>query len=157
MLLQMHVIGRSEPQALALCACQRRDAMTLPGFNAETSLYSSSVHYRLIGASVQAGGVVPQQLSCGPCLLDSTGACVRNCIICTSIGRLHLCHPFPTLVCDPSACPSPPPVDCDQAKADCRAGGGIIFECTHCPDYPMDCTNCACHYPGNHKCCFICT
>jgi hypothetical protein len=37
--------------------------MTLPGFNAETSLYKTSVHYRLMGALVQADGVIP---NCSP-------------------------------------------------------------------------------------------
>jgi len=38
---------------------QRRIAMTLPRFNAEMSLYKSSVHYRLMGALVERDGVVP--------------------------------------------------------------------------------------------------
>ncbi len=46
--------------------------MTLPGFNAETSLYRTSVPYRLMGASVQAGGVMLQQASC-------FGRCARYC------------------------------------------------------------------------------
>lgn len=33
--------------------------MTLPRFNAEMSLYKSSVHYRLMGALVERDGVVP--------------------------------------------------------------------------------------------------
>ena len=62
--------------------------MTLPGFNAETSLYKTSIHYRFMGALVQADGVIPQLFSCGPCFTDATGACLRNC----------------TEPCDPSAC-----------------------------------------------------
>ena len=45
--------------------------MALPGFNAATSLYKTSVHYRLMGASVQANGVVPQL--CGPCSVFGAG------------------------------------------------------------------------------------
>ena len=162
MLLQMHVIDRFEPQAL--CACQRRDAMTLPGFNAETSLYKTSVHYRLMGASVQAGGIVPQQVSvsCGPCYLDNTGACVQNCTICDG----HLCHYLGIYSCDPRACPPPHdrcapcltlPTDCARRRCDCTCNGGIAVDCNNCPDYPMDCTNCPCHHPANPKCCFVCT
>jgi len=66
--------------------------MTLPGFSAETSLYKTTVPYRLVGASVQAGGAVPQQVhnstSCGPCHLDA-GACVQSCLICTP--GFHCC------------------------------------------------------------------
>ena len=41
--------------------------MTLPGFSAETSLYQTTVHYRLTGASGQADGIVLQQLVFDPC------------------------------------------------------------------------------------------
>jgi len=66
--------------------------MTLPGFRAETSLYKTSVHYRSVGALVQADRITPQQLAsqwlprpCGPCHLDAAGACVRNCTYCFGI------------------------------------------------------------------------
>jgi hypothetical protein len=125
--------------------------MTLPGFNAETSLYKTSVHYRLMGASVQADGVMPQQfinwgVSCGTCFLDSNGNCVRIC------GR-RLCvtgEPWPCTwiaPCDPSACP-PPQVDCDKAQAACKANGGIIFDCHDL--VPDGCAACP-------PCCFRCT
>jgi len=60
--------------------------MTLPGFNADASLYKTGVHYRLIGAlgqgGVQDGRVVPQQFPpCGPCYLDKTGACVKTVLV----------------------------------------------------------------------------
>jgi hypothetical protein len=72
--------------------------MTLPGFNAETSLYKTSVHYRLKGTSVQAGGIMPQL--CGPCFRDSTGACVKNC----------------TFPCSPSACQDDCTIQCPQCN-----------------------------------------
>jgi len=63
--------------------------MTLAGFSAETSLYETRLHYRSTGASVQANGVMLQQLhgqlhgppgTCGPCVYDDErGYCVRKC------------------------------------------------------------------------------
>jgi len=35
--------------------------MTVPGFNAETSLYKTSIHYYLIGGLVPADSIVLQQ------------------------------------------------------------------------------------------------
>ena len=79
--------------------------MTLPGFNAETTLYKTSVHYRLTGAMVQADGIMPQLFSfCGNCYLNATGSCVKNCTFC---------EPFPphcftfAAPCNPSACQEP--------------------------------------------------
>jgi hypothetical protein len=97
--------------------------MTLPGFSAETSLYKTTVPYRLVGASVQAGGAVPQQVhnstSCGPCHLDA-GACVQSCLICTP----RFCIPH-LRDCDPSACRPhccPPGFHC---CGDCLPGGCV--------------------------------
>jgi hypothetical protein len=59
--------------------------MTLPGFNAETSLFKTSVHYRLMGPSIQTAGVMPQQFPlphvCGPCEYVNriTGECAQTC------------------------------------------------------------------------------
>jgi hypothetical protein len=81
--------------------------MTLPGFTAETSLYRTSLPYRLMGASVQADGVVPQQpigLSCGSCHKDATGACLRNCTYCFYTIEGYECFNLPPTPCDPSAC-----------------------------------------------------
>jgi hypothetical protein len=92
-------IGRSEPEARAFCAREGREAMRLPGFNAETSLYKTSVHYRLMGALVHGDGVMLQQLrlpgqpltvSCGPCSPDNTGACTQSCTFCVG----NSCVPF---------------------------------------------------------------
>jgi len=84
--------------------------MTLPGFNAETSLYKTSIHYRFMDASVQADGVVLQQLVfCGPCFRDATGSCMKNCTFCFGLPR----HCFTrTEPCDPSACPPFDPCGC---------------------------------------------
>jgi hypothetical protein len=49
-------------------------ARRTPRFNAEKSLYRSSLHYGLLGASAQAAGVVPQQVWTG-CF----GRCHRKC------------------------------------------------------------------------------
>jgi hypothetical protein len=87
--------------------------MTIPGFNAETSLYKTSVHYRLTGASVQADGVTPSQVSfpirpfgsCGPCYRDISGNCSRDCggcILFPTVSCYHWTEP-----CNPSACPPP--------------------------------------------------
>jgi hypothetical protein len=59
--------------------------MTLPGFNAETSLYKSRVSYHSMGVSIQADGVMPQQfpvpITCGPCQYVNriTGECAQTC------------------------------------------------------------------------------
>jgi len=71
--------------------------MTLPRFNAETSLYNSGVHYRLMGALVPADGVLPAQF-CDACHIEQ--ACVQDCEFCTSKFG---CFTFQNL-CDPSAC-----------------------------------------------------
>lgn len=75
--------------------------MTLPGFGAEASLYKTSVHYRLMGTSVQVSGVSPQTTfhGCGPCHLDSTGACVQLCEFCYRHSCFGLTYP-----CNPGAC-----------------------------------------------------
>ena len=119
--------------------------MALPGFNAATSLYKTSFHYRLMGASVQANGVVPQL--CGPCFLDNTGACVQDCTFtfCVPFGRFgHRCFTYTlTEPCNPSACPPPPPPDCTAQRNACTRAGGIIYDCLNCADCP--------------PCCFVCT
>jgi hypothetical protein len=60
--------------------------MTVPGSNAEKSLDKSSLSYHLMGASVGANGVMPQQVHsnavCGPCLYKWSGGtleCVQTC------------------------------------------------------------------------------
>jgi hypothetical protein len=50
--------------------------MTMPGFNAETSLYKTSVNYRLTAALVQAGGLMLQQL---PGLFPIPIGCLPHC------------------------------------------------------------------------------
>ena len=100
--------------------------MTLPGFNAETSLYKTSAHYRLMGASMQADGVVPQQALCGWCHWDVTGSCLRNCRICYAVfpGGIVHCYSF-IEPCNPSVCPS-----CTDLKNMCIAEGGTPFDCS---------------------------
>jgi hypothetical protein len=95
--------------------------MTLPGFSAETSLYETRVNYRSTGASVQADGVMLQQLHgqlhgppgiCGPCVYDNQrGYCVRQC---TVFGYRH------TATCN---CPTEGPTgDCP-----CEKFGGLCI------------------------------
>jgi hypothetical protein len=47
--------------------------VTLPGFNAETSLYKTSIHYCLNGGPVQADDIVLQQFGLAP------GGCFDRC------------------------------------------------------------------------------
>jgi hypothetical protein len=54
--------------------------MTLPGFTAESSLYTISTDYRLLRALLQAGGIMPQ-------LVDPVGT---DCLPCDSSGE-QLC------------------------------------------------------------------
>jgi len=85
--------------------------MALPGFNAETSFYRTSVHYRLMGGSVHANGVMLQQFArCGPCYRNwqinpNTGACVQDCT--STICELFAgCFTSTwTEACSESACP----------------------------------------------------
>lgn len=128
-----------------------REAMTLPGFAAETSLYRTSVRYWLIGATVQAAGV-RQQLGhifggCGPCFLDiagGIGTCVRYCATCL-VQPPGLCLVFAES-CDPSACP----LDCTVLKNNCRAYNGTVQDCSTATG--TNCTGCDCCPP----CCFKC-
>ena len=51
--------------------------MTLPGFNAETSLHKTTVDYRSGGTAVRLDGVAPQ-------LVDPVGT---HCLPCNSFGE----------------------------------------------------------------------
>ena len=107
--------------------------MTLPGFNAETSLYKTSVQYRLTGASAQVDGVIPQLFSfCGPCYLNTAEVCVRDCTFCEPLPP-H-CFTF-TYPCSPSACPDSCTIQCPQCNrfvgcarlaCCCRCLGGFL-------------------------------
>jgi hypothetical protein len=91
--------------------------MALPGFNAETSLYKTSVHYRLMGASAQSDGITFQQFhlrigNCGPCNwepnLSGGWVCVRHCGFCILGGGCsHFTEPCDT--CDPTLIPGEGP------------------------------------------------
>jgi len=114
--------------------------MTLPGFNAETSLYQTTVHYRLKGTSAQADGIMPQLVPfCGPCFRNAAGACVRNCTFC---------EPFPphcfivTEPCSASACQDDCTIECPQCNrfvgcarlaCCCRCLGGFLGPDPHSP------------------------
>jgi hypothetical protein len=114
-----------------------REAMTLPRFNAETSLYKTSVHYRLMDASVQADGVMLQQFRlpgqpftvfCDPCAPNNMGtcaegACVQNCFFCVG----NRCSPF-TEQCN----------DVDQTNCchmQCSRYRGVLQRCCYCECY----------------------
>jgi hypothetical protein len=109
--------------------------MALPGFNAEMSLYKTSVHYRLMDASVQADGVMLQQVGlpgqvftvyCDPCSPDGTGtcadgACVQNCFFCVG----NSCRPLFTQSC----------TDVDLANCcnmQCAVYRGVVRRCCYC-------------------------
>ena len=72
--------------------------MTLPGFNAEMSLYKSTAHYRLMTASAQFGGVELQQQ-----LPHCDQNCLDNCLLrcfdfdnaCRTECHLRCCTPPP--------------------------------------------------------------
>jgi hypothetical protein len=56
--------------------------MTLPGFNAESALYKTSVDYRSSVTAVGLAGVVPQLVAlpatvCGPCVGFGWQVCRR--------------------------------------------------------------------------------
>lgn len=56
------------------------NAMNMPGFTAETSLYKTHAHYRLIGGLVRGSGVVPQQSDCEIACGVADAACLIGCI-----------------------------------------------------------------------------
>jgi len=74
--------------------------MSFPGFNAQSSLYKSRVHYRLAGALVPAEGVTCQLLvvnphpfyRCGPCYYDENGQCARDCGYCVLFPSVQCYH-----------------------------------------------------------------
>jgi hypothetical protein len=132
--------------------------MSLPGFNAESSLFKSNVRYCSFGGATLGVGIAPQQLNfpippvppfggCGPCSLDDTGACVRSCGFCL-LGPPIRCERL-TELCDPSACPAPPPPppNCIQLKKNCTAAGYDVFDCHDI--FPDGCAACP-------PCCFRC-
>jgi hypothetical protein len=111
--------------------------MTVPGFSAETSLYKTTVHYRLTPASAQADGVMLQQFPfCGLCHLNSAGVCVQDCGFC-------IAHPFnclswtePCTLSDCCAIKCPPCnrfVGCPRLACCCRCLGGFLQQDPHSP------------------------
>lgn len=137
---------------------KRKEAMTLPGFNADASLYKTGVHYRLMGALVQGGvqdsRVMPQEFGpCGPCYLEKTGACVHNCwhVVCFPTGDNCFLRPF-TEPCPPSACPTP--VNCLLREYECLAKNGFVFNCQSDNNGCPVGTGCACCQPCC-KCCLV--
>jgi hypothetical protein len=121
--------------------------MTLPGFNAETSLlYKGTGHYCTSAPRHQAGGMmlqhVPVQIPtapllpvdrfpqltgpfphilCGPCEPSGTLGCVQQCVNCPGPVPDERCTPF-TLSCAASAC-------CPPGQGSCNATGGHTFCC----------------------------
>jgi hypothetical protein len=135
-----------------------RSTMSLPKFDAESSLFKSNVRYWSFVRATPGVGVAPQRLNfpippgppfgwCGSCDWDNAGACVRTCGFCLS-GPPIRCE-LRTELCDPSACPAPtpPPADCMQLKRNCTANGGTVFDCHDI--VPDRCAACP-------PCCFRC-
>jgi hypothetical protein len=123
--------------------------MALPGFNAETSLYKTSVHYRLAGALVQPHGVMPQQALCSLCHCGANAQCVSDCRICEAVfpgGTVH-CYNF-TEPCNSSACH---PDCCTEARNLCLAEVGCLTDCSNMMG-SNGCVGCDCCPP----CCFRC-
>ena len=115
--------------------------MTLPAFNAEQSLYKTSVHYRSMSGATGDMGVALQQLNCQPCLSFRGGPCVRICSSCGPIGCLEF-----TERCGPVCMDF-----CDYLKQNCiNNSNGFPEPCTP-PMYPLGCAT-----PGCGPCCFKC-
>jgi hypothetical protein len=142
--------------------------MGTPGFVAEYSLYTSKVHYYAAAALAQAAGatlqdfslpvsrrvslrevpLAPSGRSCDPlCLLDETGACVRNCIYCTPHQPIDECQEF-TEPCN-SCCPS--------GRDPCYAPHKARFCCPpgeHCCDSQTNfCCAEQCCFDAGYYCC----
>jgi hypothetical protein len=99
--------------------------MTLPGFAAGVSLYTTFRHYYAIRAFNQVIGARPQQLSvqefafpglrhCGPCYWDQTGACVQDCVICPPGQLPDGCEDFTVPCRSPGHCPPCGPCTCTK-------------------------------------------
>jgi hypothetical protein len=80
--------------------------MTLPGFNAETSLCKTSLYYRLTSASAQVDG-----------MLYGTGIQYRGMRASVQASGV-MPQQLPHLFCRPTDCPC--------QKAACIRGGGIV-------------------------------
>ena len=69
-------------RSAGLSETNRREAMTMPGFNAETALYRTSGCYRSLGTVAPPAGAVPQLVDptgtvCGPCIRPGYRVCHR--------------------------------------------------------------------------------
>jgi hypothetical protein len=137
--------------------------MGTPGFVAEYSLYKSRVHYYAAAALAQAAGatlqdfslpvapggpvrrapLAPSGSSCDPvCVLDDTGACVRNCIYCTPHQPIDECQEF-TQPCN-SCCPS--------GRDPCYAPHKAAHFC--CPPEKPHCCDSQTNFCCAEQCCF---
>ena len=109
--------------------------MTLPGFNAETALYKTSVDYRSHAVSLPLVGAMPQLVAppatvCGPCNRAGWRVCHR----CT-IEPAHCLYWIQE--CWPPPEPPPPPPDCTTTGC---PPGQICCDCVDPPRRPS-CTS----------------
>lgn len=73
--------------------------MSIPGFDAETSLYKTSGHYRMIGKSGQADGAIYPALSMSDLFSSSGGLAVLETRSSRSLSDLfYIDRPFLTLI-----------------------------------------------------------
>jgi hypothetical protein len=85
------------------------DAIHMPGFTGETSLYRSRVHYHSTGSVVRAGGgivqpqIYPIGTTCTRCTFDGEG-CSQTCCYPLEFGG----HCF-AASCSGCVIPPPPP------------------------------------------------
>ena len=143
--------------------------MGTPGFAAEHSLYKSRVHYYTAAALAQAAGAIPQEFSLpvlpeAPlqgvpmplagfstcdwyCYRDDTGACVRNCTICTRAED----------GCSDTTKPCPDSECCPIGQEQCNAQHKTKFCCPPgeicCDSQTNFCCPQQCCFDAGHYCC----
>ncbi len=109
--------------------------MTLPGFNAETSMYKSGVHYRLMGLWAARAALDPAAIRIAvgrpqpvPCVPSCSPGAPRQC-----------CWPAPdgTYQCLTVFCPPPPP-DCNMECGHLRGCGRLQCDCDCWGGVPAD-------------------
>jgi hypothetical protein len=127
--------------------------MSTPGFNAEASLYKTSMYYHNLSYNfVQTNKGAIQSAAthfCSPkCYLDvDTGRCVRDCTDCLNKpGPITCIHS--TEDCPPNQCPGPPLPPIDWCVLFCaistpNACVAKKCECEKCKAIPFnnDCAN----------------
>jgi len=145
--------------------------MSSPRFTAENSLYKTTGHYCTATAPPQARLAIPQEflplgslgirptpafVSCFPCHLDETGACVQDCTRCLP-GHVDGCQDF-TQACAPSECCPPgrdacfaahkPQFCCPPGLSCCHPETNLCCREQCCFDHCCAATENCCTLPG---------